>query len=98
MSEIQVTAFTRTQRFEDELKNAPGDAQAAAAEALTMLQRNPRSARLRLHTLSGYGKPTIWKIDVYANRSWQITFELDGTTARLKRLATHRAIDRDPRG
>ena len=95
---IEVRAFTRTQRFEDELKAAPEDAQRAAAEALDLLMRNSKAGRLRCHPLSGYGKPTIYKIDVYANHSWQITFELVGTTAHLKRLATHKSIDRDPRG
>lgn len=95
---IQVRAFTRTQRFENEMKAAPIDAQRAAFEALQTLQRNPAAGRLRLHPLKGFGKPTIWKIDVYANRSWQITFELEGTTAHLKRLADHKTIDRDPRG
>lgn len=31
------------------------------------------------------------------DRSWQITFELNGTVAELKRIGTHRQIDRDPR-
>ena len=53
---------------------------------------------VRVHPLSGYGKPTLWKLDVYANRSWQVTFELNDGTASLKRIATHKAIDRDPRG
>jgi hypothetical protein len=57
----------------------------------------PWAKSLRLHQLTGYAKPAIWKIDVYANHSWQITFEMEGTTARLVRLATHKKIDRDPR-
>lgn len=42
-------------------------------------------------------KPTVWKIDVFVSHAWQITFELNGTVAELKRLGTHKTIDRDPR-
>jgi hypothetical protein len=52
---------------------------------------------LRLHPLTGLPKPTVWKIDVFANHAWQVTFELNGTTAELKRIGTHKSIDRDPR-
>jgi hypothetical protein len=31
------------------------------------------------------------------NRSWQITFELDGDTAILRRIARHKDLDRAPR-
>ena len=37
------------------------------------------------------------EVDVYANHAWQVTFELNGTVAELKRLGTHKTIDRDPR-
>ena len=50
----------------------------------------------RLDALAGYAKPTIFKIDVYANKSWQITFEIAGTVAVLRRIAKHREIDRRP--
>lgn len=95
---ITVVGFKTTDRFDSEFKRAPYDAQRAAKGALGTLQSNPSSSVIRLHQLSGFGKPTIWKIDVYANKSWQITFELDGQIAILRRLATHKRIDRDPRG
>lgn len=95
---MQITEFARTKRFESDVKGLDHETAQALVEALKLLQANPRAKRLRLHTLSGYGKPTIWKIDVFANRSWQVTFELTGSVASLKRIATHKAIDRDPRG
>lgn len=94
---IKVSGFKTTPRFDSELASAPPDAQKAAHEALNALQANPKAKRLRLHALNGF-KPSIWVIDVYANHSWQVTFEMDGEIAILRRLATHKKIDRDPRG
>lgn len=95
---MEVTGFTRTRRFESDAKSLDPETATALRDALKLLKANPRAKSLRLHPLSGYGKPTIWKIDVFTNRSWQVTFELIGNVASLKRVATHKAIDRDPRG
>ena len=94
---IQVTGLDPSQRFVDELSKADRELQVAVKAALDLLKSNPRARSLRLHNLQGYAKPTIWKIDVYTNKSWQITFELDGGIAKLKRLGTHKSIDREPR-
>ncbi|MGV2863296.1 hypothetical protein [Achromobacter sp. AGC39] len=49
-----------------------------------------------MHSITGCFDPRILKIDVLANKSWQITFEMDGSVAILRRLGTHRNIDRSP--
>lgn len=94
---IEIRRFEPSNRFVRDIKSAPPEVQAAAKEALDLLQSNPSAKVLRLHQLRGLPKPSIWKIDVYANRSWQITFEVQGDSALLKRLGTHKAIDRLPR-
>lgn len=95
--EIRVERFDYSERFKDELRSLPPDVVEAVRSALKELQRHPRSKSLRLHPLTGLPKPTVWKIDVFTNHSWQVTFELNGTTAELKRIGTHKSIDRDPR-
>lgn len=95
---FKVEAFAYSARFKAEFRGLPPDVLQACQAALQMLLDNPRANSLRLHNLSGYKKPTIWKIDVYANHAWQVTFEMNGSTAELKRVATHRDIDRNPRG
>jgi len=95
---VRIEKLSYSARFQAEFKALSSDAQKACIEALKTLQSHPQSKSLRLHTLKGMPKPTIWKIDVYTNHSWQVTFELVGTTAELKRIGTHKAIDRDPRG
>ncbi len=94
---VRVERFAYSQRFKDEVADLQPDVVKAAREALELLQTNPRAKSLRLHPLSGLPKPTIWKIDVFTNHAWQITFELLGTTAHLKRIGTHKSIDRAPR-
>ena len=95
--QVTITGFAHSERFASDLRSAPPEVQRATLEALKHLQANPNAKSLRLHTLTGMPKPTIWKIDVYANHAWQVTFELNGTVAELKRLGTHKTIDRDPR-
>ena len=93
---LSVVAFDFSDRFASELTSLDPQTQKAAREALKLLQNHPAAKSLRLHSLKGYAKPTIWKIDVFTNRSYQITFEMIGTVAHLKRIATHADIDRAP--
>lgn len=94
---ITIERFAYSERFQAELQKLEPDVLVAAKAALELLKTNPEARTLRLHTLTGLPKPTVWKIDVFANHSWQITFELNGTTAELKRIAPHKSIDRAPR-
>jgi hypothetical protein len=90
---IRVEQFDYTERFASDLRSAPEDIRNAAKDALDLLKANPRAGKLRLHRLHDY-KPPLWKIDVLSNKSWQVAFEMSGTTAILRRLATHKQIDR----
>lgn len=92
-----ITGFAFSARFRSEIARLPQDVVDAAQAALVLLMKNPRAASLRLHSLTGLPKPRLWKVDVFANHSWQITFELNGTVAELKRIGTHKSIDRSPR-
>ena len=91
-----VVDFESTAAFKKDLAGAPANIRQAATDALKTLKTNISSRALRCHTLKGYKKPTIYKIDV-DGPAWQVTFEMDGTTARLLRLGTHKEIDRAPR-
>ncbi len=95
--QVVIERFTYSERFKSEFEKLKPDVQAAVKDALQLLKTNPEAKSLRLHTLTGLPKPTVWKIDVIANHSWQVTFELNGTTVELKRIATHKSIDRLPR-
>jgi hypothetical protein len=92
MVSIKVVAFTA--RFESDFKKSPSEVQRATRKALMLLTANPVPAHLRLHSFKWESR-RVFKIDVFANHSWQISFELSSTgEAKLRRLATHKAMDR----
>jgi hypothetical protein len=96
--DVVVEGFDFSERFARELERLDPGTQKAAKSALALLKTNPKAATLRCRPRPGFGRPTIWKIDVFSNKSYQITFELIGRVAHLKRIATHAQIDRNPRG
>ena len=96
MARVKIDAIDYKASFQKDLLKSPPNVQEAVRVALIELMKNPQPAKLRLHSLEGCFHPRILKIDVFPNRSWQITFEMDGTKAILRRLARHRDIDRRP--
>ncbi len=57
--------------------------------------RDPLPAGRRPHSVTPRGvKPTIYTLDVTANKAYKLSFHLDGHIAILRRVATHRQIDR----
>lgn len=84
-----VTSLRRTERFDCDLRQAPADIQAAARQALGQLLRDPRAVALRVHPLKGVGKPTVFKLEILKNRSWQVSFVMNGHEAVLRRLGAH---------
>lgn len=96
MARVKIDALDYKASFQKDLLKAAPNIQEAVRVALQELMKNPQPAKLRLHSLQGCFSPRILKIDVFPNRSWQITFEMNGATAILRRLAPHRDIDRRP--
>lgn len=94
---LVVGGFDFTESFRKELAACPLEVRQAVKDVLKKIRKNSDSGVLRLHPLKGYPKPTIYKIDVTSNKSWQISFEMDGTTAVLRRICTHGEMDRRPR-
>ena len=90
MGPARISAYDFTPRFQREYRRAPADIQRAAKKLFDDLMANPNSHRC--HGLRGY-KPTIFVADVLSNHSWQVTFEMDGEKAILRRLASHQEID-----
>lgn len=91
----KITTILRKKRFDDQLRKLSPDILKAAKSAIADLYKYPIPASLRLHSISGTN-PKIFTIDVMGNHSYKISLELDGNTAILRRIATHKEIDRDP--
>lgn len=93
---LQINALQRTERFDKDFSALDQGLKKQTGDCLRLLIQNPRAKSLRTHTLQGGSKPTIYKIDVDTNRSYQVTFILEGATAVLLRVASHKQIDRHP--
>lgn len=93
MGPAKIERFQFSTRFKRDFKKAQPDIKAAAMAVFKALQAD--SSAHRCHGLTGY-KPTVYAADLFSNHSWQITFEMDGTTAMLRRLGRHADIDNCP--
>lgn len=83
-------------RFINSFKSLPPDIKAQAAKAIADLVRDPVPGRLRFEKLSGLANPAVYTIHVTRNHSHKASFELVGTAARMRRVGTHKEIDRAP--
>jgi mRNA-degrading endonuclease YafQ of YafQ-DinJ toxin-antitoxin module len=86
----------RNEKFDRDFKGLPPDIQQAAKEAIEDLLRHPIPTSRRLHALHGYKNPKVFTIDVTSNHAYKISLEIEGQTATLRRIATHKTIDRTP--
>lgn len=104
---MDLTHLRRTERFKQDYKRAPPEVKTAAEKILRDMLGGP-VGRMRMHSLNAY-YPTIHKVDVFSNKSWQISFVVENSvelndegieekrvTAALRRLATHKDMDRNP--
>lgn len=84
------------QSFQNDFKSLPADIKESVKEALADLLKDPQPKRLRLEKLSGYKRPGIYTIHATHNHSHKVSFELIGDKAELRRVGTHKEIDRKP--
>ena len=62
---------------------------------LDLEMRDPLPNSRRPHSVTPRGiKPTIFTVDVTSNKAYKLSFHLGGEVAILRRVATHRQIDR----
>ncbi|NIE68211.1 hypothetical protein [Burkholderia sp. Ax-1719] len=85
-----------TARFQKEYKALSHELRDEVDQVLRDLLKNPIPPGRRFHSLGGYKNPKLYTIDVTVNRAYKISLELDGTLATLRRVATHKQIDRKP--
>jgi len=93
---LKITSVQRKSKFERDFKALPLDIQAAAKDAIRDLLRDPIPTTRRLHPLHGFKNPKVYTIDVVSNHAYKISLEIDGEIATLRRIATHKSIDKSP--
>lgn len=74
------------------LRKLPHDIQAAARTAIEDLVSDPHPRKYRLEKQTA----EAWTIHVTRNHSHKLSFSLDGDTAILRKIGTHKEIDRAP--
>jgi hypothetical protein len=94
---IKIAIIKRTGRYERNYNALPIDIRKAADDAVDDLLKDPIPTIRRLHPLSGFKNPKIYTIDVVSNHAYKISLEIDGEVAILRRIGTHKVIDRAPR-
>lgn len=92
---MAITGWELTSRFKRDYKKLDLGLQARVDEALLELVPWPTAGKLRHHTLSGY-TPALHVVDLTTNKSYQMTFTVVGTVARMHRVSSHKEIDRSP--
>ena len=82
--------------FQNSYKSLPEEIKNAFKDSYKLLLDDPQPKKLRLEKLSGSRRPGIYTIHITANHSHKLSFELVGTIAELRRIGTHKEIDRTP--
>ena len=79
--------------FQERHQRLPPELQKQLREVLGNLLENPVPASVRLEKLAGND---LYTIHGTRNHSHKLSFELEGSTAILRRVRTHKEIDRAP--
>lgn len=91
-----ITAYKFTDKFKKQFAKLPPELQAACQSIFADLLKDPQPKSLRFHSLSGYTNPKLYTVDLLGNKAYKISMEINGTVATLRRVATHKEIDRLP--
>ena len=91
---VQITHLSRTERFQRDYGKLSAELQGKVKAKLRDLLQNPRPPGLRFEKLKGYARPDLYTIHITGN--YKISFQVDGATAILRRVAAHDDIDRTP--
>ncbi len=94
---LRITAIDVGRKsFQNSYRSLSDEVKACFKEAYRSLLDDPQPKKLRLEKLSGHKNPGIYTIHITPNHSHKLSFELIGTVAELRRIGTHKEIDRTP--
>ena len=83
----------RTDAFKRDYKRLKPDLQKLVDDCIKDLFKSPLPSARRAHRIND-GLPKIFSADVDPNKSHKISFQIDGETCILRRVGSHKAIDR----
>lgn len=83
--------------FERDYVKLPPELRAAAKACVEDLERDPIPSSRRPHSVTPRGhRPVIYTVDVLSNKSYKLSYHVEGRVAVLRRVGTHKQIDRRP--
>ena len=87
-----------TASFYRDYQALPGDIQDKVDACIRDMQsRDPLPSTRRSHRVTPRGhKPAIFTVDVTTNKAYKLSFNVLGNTFLLRRVGTHKQIDRTP--
>jgi len=91
---VIVKTITPSKTFERQYKKLPQNIKDSLKDVFNDLLKNPRPLGLRFEKLKGYKKPDIYTVHITGN--YKLSFELDGSDAKLRCVGNHNDIDRRP--
>lgn len=83
-----------TERFNRDFKGLPPELQEAVRECIRDFAKDPIPASRRAHRINAK-LPKVFSVDVTSNKAYKLSFHIEGDTAMLRRVGTHREIDRN---
>ena len=84
-----------TQSFIKDWDKLPVDIQSAVNRCIEDFDRDPLPQARRPHSVTSAGRfPKVFTLDVLPNRSYKLSFEIADGFAMLRRVGTHKQIDR----
>lgn len=91
---VAISTLSTRSTFERDFRKLDAQMQDRVLTKIADLQTNPRPPGLRFEKLKGYRRPDVYTIHITGN--YKLSFEIDGSTAILRRVACHDEIDRKP--
>lgn len=91
---VTVTDWEPSSRYSRDFRKLTEQHQALVCDKLDDLMANPRPLGLGFEKLKGQKSPAIYSIHITGN--YKLTFEINGSSAWLRRVAPHDEIDRAP--
>ncbi len=86
-----------TARFRRDYESLSVDIKRHVDLCIIELGQDPLPNTRRAHAVTPRGhRPTIYTVDVTANKAYKLSFHVADRTAVLRRVGTHRQIDRSP--
>lgn len=91
---VVIKTITPSTSFQRQFKKLPQDIQKILPDIFRDLLKNPRPSGLRFEKLKGYKKPDIYTVHITGN--YKLSFEINGSDAKLRCVGNHNDIDRRP--